>query len=206
MDVAAPRKDDVKEIILDATSELMDEDAIDSISLAQIAAKAGISKGTLYYHYKAKEDILFDLTDRYLDQQEEILNSWMEDENKDSSFHRLFKYILLRDSQDSAMRMRIIFQAATGNDALRDRIVEKYQSFHSILTEKISERLDPALDADFIAWAALLMADGLIVQRELKTPGFDLDDFLSATEAYGKVLTDATGPLPVGADNRHHPN
>ena len=52
--MAAPRKDNIKEKILQATTELLKTTALAEISLAEIAAAAGISKGTLYYHYKMR--------------------------------------------------------------------------------------------------------------------------------------------------------
>ena len=64
--MAAPRSDNVKEIILAKTSELMEETGLSAISLASIAEACGISKGTLYYHYKTKEDIFFDLIDKII--------------------------------------------------------------------------------------------------------------------------------------------
>ena len=58
--MAAPRKDNIKEKILQATTELLKTTALAEISLAEIAAAAGISKGTLYYpvsytHLRAHE-------------------------------------------------------------------------------------------------------------------------------------------------------
>ena len=62
--MAAPRKDNVKEKILDATEALLKSKSLSDITLSEIAASAGVSKGTLYYHYKNKTDILFDITNR----------------------------------------------------------------------------------------------------------------------------------------------
>ena len=67
--MAAPRKDNVKELILDAAEKLLESRKLSDISLSEIAQTAGISKGTLYYHYKSKNEILFDITDKYLDEQ-----------------------------------------------------------------------------------------------------------------------------------------
>lgn len=52
--MAAPRNDNVKEKILDAATGLLDTQTFADISLAEIAAEAGVSKGTLYYYYKIK--------------------------------------------------------------------------------------------------------------------------------------------------------
>ena len=71
--MAAPRKDNIKEKILQATTELLKTTALAEISLAEIAAAAGISKGTLYYHYKTKNEVFLDITQRFLDEQWEDL-------------------------------------------------------------------------------------------------------------------------------------
>ena len=87
--MAAPRNDNVKEKILDAATGLLDTQTFADISLAEIAAAAGVSKGTLYYYYKNKTDILFDLTNRYLDRQWDELIAWTGNKDKDTSVHRL---------------------------------------------------------------------------------------------------------------------
>ena len=63
--MAAPRKDNIKEKILQATTELLKTTALADISLAEIAAAAGISKGTLYYHYKTKNEVFLETLVRY---------------------------------------------------------------------------------------------------------------------------------------------
>ena len=85
--MAAPRNDNVKEKILDAATGLLDTQTFADISLAEIAAAAGVSKGTLYYYYKNKTDILFDLTNRYLDRQWDELIAWTGNKDKDTSVH-----------------------------------------------------------------------------------------------------------------------
>ena len=91
--MAAPRKENIKEIILNATCALLEKQALADISLAQIAAAAGVSKGTLYYHYKTKGEIFFDITDRYLNEQMDDFVRWTENKEKDTSIQRLVKYV-----------------------------------------------------------------------------------------------------------------
>ena len=85
--MAAPRKDNVKELILDTTEKLLETRKLSNISLSEIAHTAGISKGTLYYNYKSKNEILFDITDNYLDEQWNDLVRWTEDASKDTSLN-----------------------------------------------------------------------------------------------------------------------
>lgn len=53
--MAAPRKEDVRSLIIEAAEELLAEKPFSEISLSQLAAQTGISKGTLYYHFKNKK-------------------------------------------------------------------------------------------------------------------------------------------------------
>ncbi|USK42149.1 TetR/AcrR family transcriptional regulator [Cytobacillus oceanisediminis] len=51
--------------ILDAADELFGQKGFDGTSTNDILEKVGIARGTLYYHFKSKEDILDSLVDRY---------------------------------------------------------------------------------------------------------------------------------------------
>lgn len=51
--------------ILDAADELFSEKGFDGTSTNDILAKVGIARGTLYYHFKSKEDIMDALIERY---------------------------------------------------------------------------------------------------------------------------------------------
>ncbi len=52
--MAAPRKDDVRSLIIEAAESLLAQKPFSEISLAELALAAGISKGTLYYILKIK--------------------------------------------------------------------------------------------------------------------------------------------------------
>ena len=185
--MAAPRKDNVEDKILDAAEALLKEESVDKISLAAIASAAGVSKGTLYYHYKTKDDILYDLANRYLDQQYRELFLWTENASKDTSFHRLFPYVLKRDVYEPAVRFHLLTSAASGYENLRKKLLERYQQFQSAISGKIAERV-AGVDADYLAWAALLLSDGIIVQLELGNEQFDFDAFIAQSDAFFQSL------------------
>lgn len=54
-----------KNEILDAADELFSQKGFDGTSTNDILAKVGIARGTLYYHFKSKEDIMDALIERY---------------------------------------------------------------------------------------------------------------------------------------------
>ena len=185
--MAAPRKDDVTKLITDAAEKLLKNRTLADISLAEIASAAGISKGTLYYHYKNKDEILFAIMDKYLDEQWQNLQDWTSDTTKDSSLPRLVKYILERDTSTADMRFHFFYEATAGNEVIRQKLLNRYLEFFSIISQKISERTT-LVDADYLAWTALLLSDGLLMQKMLGNTQLSTDTFIRQTEEYLKKL------------------
>ena len=180
--MAAPKNEDVKNKILDATESLLKEKNFNDISLAQVASKAEISKGTLYYYYKTKNDIFFDLTDRYLLRQWNDFLLWTEDEHKDTSITRLIKYVVERNVKNAALRLQLYGEAQLGNEDLKEKLSERYDEFEHLISEKISQRTN--LPADFLTWTILLISDGIIVQNAIGNKNFDSDAFISEAIAH----------------------
>lgn len=187
--MAAPRNDDVRERILEEASGLITQKGFDSVSLAMIAEACGISKGTLYYHFKTKEDIVLELQNRYFQQQKELWNLWMDDESKDTSLNRLIMYVLQRNYHDVGSRFHLLYQACTGNEHLRDEMVERYTEFQKMIADKIMERDKYSKEvADYVAWLCLLATDGMIVQSQLQNDAFDPDAFIRDSEQILKEI------------------
>lgn len=174
--MAAPRKENIKEVILNATCALLETQALADISLAQIAETAGVSKGTLYYHYKTKGEIFFDITDRYLNEQMEDFVRWTENKEKDTSIQRLVKYVVERNTSSAGLRMHLFYEAQLGDTALQSKLQERYSAFHQSISQKIAERTD--FPADFLTWLILLASDGIIVQEAIKNENFDTNAFI----------------------------
>lgn len=65
-----------KDYILDIAEDVFAEYGIKNSTLAKIANKAKISKGTLYYYYSAKKDIVLDVADRHLNKINENIKSF----------------------------------------------------------------------------------------------------------------------------------
>ncbi len=185
--MAAPRKEDTKALILDATEMMLKENVLSEISLAKIAAAAGISKGTLYYHYKSKNEILCGITDRYLDKQWNDLVEWTENPEKDTSLHRLVRYVIERDLAAPAVRAQLLCDAMTGNEEIREMLVDRYCAFARIISEKIARRTD-TVPPDYLAWLILLASDGLFLQKTLNNKGVDTESLISQTIKYLKHI------------------
>lgn len=185
--MAAPRKEDIRAAIIESTEKLLESRILSDISLSEIAAEAGVSKGTLYYHFKSKNDILFAITDKYLDKQWDDLIAWTENPEKDTSLHRLVKYVIERNSSFPAVRLQLLCDAATGNDGVREKLIERYSQFEKIIADKISERTD-SYPPEFFTWAVLLLSDGMLIQKIIGNSSFDSAAFTSTLTAFIKEI------------------
>lgn len=186
--MAAPRKDNVKELILNAAETLLEHKKISDISLAEIARTAGISKGTLYYHYKSKNDVLCDLTDRYLEKQWNDLIVWTSDVSKDTSLHRLVKYVLERDISTVSMRLHFFYDAMLGNEEIREKLLSWYSRFAGLISEKLAERTTELVSPEYLSWLILLLSDGLFIHQTLNNTQLDVKKFIEQTAGYVKGL------------------
>lgn len=180
--MAAPRKENIKEMVLDSLLTLLETKSFNEITLAEVAKTAGISKGTLYYHYKTKGEIFFDLTDRYLSRQWDDLIQWTENKEKDTSIRRLIKYVVERNVANASFRMQLYSEAQLGDAELKRKLSKRYSEFQKLISEKIAERTD--LNADFLTWLILLVSDGMIIQSAISNPEFDTEKFISDGTRY----------------------
>ena len=174
--MAAPRKENIKEMVLDALLKLLETKSFNEISLAEVAKAAGISKGTLYYHYKTKGEIFFDLTDRYLSEQWDDLIRWTENKEKDTSIHRLVKYVVERNVSNASFRMQLYSEAQLGDVELKRKLSKRYDEFQKLISEKIAERTN--VNPDFLTWLILLLSDGIIIQSAIGNTEFDTEKFI----------------------------
>lgn len=185
--MAAPRKDNVKELIIEHTEKLLETKKLSELSFAEIASTAGISKGTLYYHYKSKNDILFDIMDKYLNEQWADFIAWTENPQKDTSIHRLVQYVLERDVSNVGMRLHFFYDAMLGNEEVRMKLLKRYKDFATLIAEKISERTDK-LPAEYFTWLILLASDGLFIHKTLGNEALDIDSFIKQSGQFVKEL------------------
>jgi AcrR family transcriptional regulator len=178
--MAAPRGDNVKEQILAAAMELLQSRP--DVSLAEIAAAAHVSKGTLFYHYKSKGDIYLDIGERYWDKLSDDLLAWVDNREKDTSPPRLVRYTMQRGVFDESGPLRLhlftdaISQGSEG-EAIRTALIVQYTHFKNILKTRIQERI-PGADGENTAWLLLTLVDGLMVQYSLKNPEIDINRFI----------------------------
>lgn len=177
--MAAPHNDNIKEKVLKAATELLQEKAFNEVSLMEIARKAGVTKGSVYYYYKTKNDLLYDIADGYLQEMYDRLIEWVEDERKDTSLPRLLNYVLSFGVEDPAknLRLHLTVDAISGQEQIKEKLIARYRNFRKIIGEKIAERKTGA-DEEYTGWLVLTVIDGLMIQSLLGNEEIDVKKFI----------------------------
>ncbi|MBQ4493187.1 MAG: TetR/AcrR family transcriptional regulator [Elusimicrobiaceae bacterium] len=106
--------------------ELMARQGIKSISMRQIAEACGVSKPVLYYYFKDKDDLLFQMIKERLDEINKILNQGLE---KDLSLQDLLKtllyshFIVKSDFKETSSFLLHLSVYVRGNKTLENKLL-----------------------------------------------------------------------------------
>ncbi|XVG95863.1 TetR/AcrR family transcriptional regulator [Eubacteriales bacterium KG127] len=184
--MAAPHNDNIREKILAAATKLLEDNTFGDISLAKIASEAGISKGSVYYYYKTKDDILYDVADSNLANMYEELERWVSDKNKNTSLPRLIKYVIERGVIGSGrnLRLNLTADAANGNDIIREKLIGRYELFCREIGKLVFDRIPnknkkytKEQQENFWGMLMIILIDGLMIQSLLDNPSINENKF-----------------------------
>ncbi len=101
-------KPDKRELIYDALEELMCTVPFNEISVESIAKKAGVGKGSVYYYFESKDDILSSVIERsYRRAIREYLNDIRYEQTALGRIKQLFKSVIRKDFGDSRRNLII---------------------------------------------------------------------------------------------------
>lgn len=93
-------KTDKRELIFEAMEELMSEVPYKEISVDSIAKKAGIGKGSIYYYFKSKDEILYAVIER----------------SYRRAVHDFFESIHLRPETSVMEKIKLLFMSVIKRD------------------------------------------------------------------------------------------
>ena len=156
-----------KERILEAAGGLMMDKGIKNTSLADISKVAGISKGTLFYHYTAKNDLIYDLADRTFDAFMENVIEWARhfkrSETDEATMAGALEYLITTENRGHLFLYMI--SESMNDDFLRAKIRSKYLTWRSTV-KTYMEEVFPRESADYTFMAQMVIAvvDGLVIQ------------------------------------------
>src|SRR5574344_1933198 len=81
--MAKRRNDMEKDVFIAAAEKLITEKGANDFSLADLAKEMGISKGTLYYHYPSKDDLILDIMEWHMEGLSRDYVDWLQRHQND---------------------------------------------------------------------------------------------------------------------------
>jgi AcrR family transcriptional regulator len=159
-----------RERIIEAACKLMTEKGPMETSLADIAGEVGISKGTLFYHYSSKNDLVYDVAQRNLDLITEDIMSWIQTIRGQVAAADILKVAVERIVQaDTRGKLHIyLLQDATTSDVhLRERFQATYLKWKQMIEDALRSVYGDQPDLDVQADIILSVIDGLTIQKVL---------------------------------------
>lgn len=151
-------------MIIDAAEDVVVEGGARYLTLDAVAAKAGVSKGGLLYHFPSKEMLLQAMIDRYIE----------EDRKKRSAFsagssYEVIRAYILSTLDDRAKKLSIALLAAVAHNP---HFLAPYQREYASMIEEFCQE---GLCFEKAA-VAMLAADGLKLIEILSGDPFNTED------------------------------
>ncbi|MFD1957718.1 TetR/AcrR family transcriptional regulator [Paenibacillus thailandensis] len=156
-----------KRELLDAAKRCLAENGLEKTTLKAVADQANVSQGTVFYHFRTKEQLMMELVQSLCDDSwqslqqgqrsvEEALQSAKERCGYDSVYHRLFFTTLAASLQQPSNRERLNAMMQQENEHLTDMLASRWEA-------------SPIGEIPMNHWGIMLNAliDGLAVQALL---------------------------------------
>jgi len=157
---------DNRKRILDAATDLFIKQGSQQTSLADIARSLKISKGTLYYYYSTKADLIFDVTDVYMQELTDGLLSWAKSLSGEAApeniLENVFKTIFDARTRGK-LHIYLIHEAITHHPGLTVKIRDAYSRWKNTLKEGLDTVFKDQLDTKLYADIILTMLTGGII-------------------------------------------
>ncbi|MEU1722784.1 helix-turn-helix domain-containing protein [Nonomuraea sp. NPDC005692] len=137
-----PKDDDrdLREVILTATRRLLDERRFDELSVADILAAAQVARGSFYFYFASKHEVLAELVRRAIARGHEVAQPWLThdepDQRRASVRHGISQGARLW--REEAPVLRAIVENWRTDPELTALWHDQMASFTAVTTERIT--------------------------------------------------------------------
>jgi TetR/AcrR family transcriptional repressor of nem operon len=187
-----------KEKLLNAAKALMLEEGYSRTSVDSVCDKAGVTKGSLYHHFKTKEDLGIAVLDRWISRNAEILQNGPHLEVADPVQSAL---VYTRHVADSASNLwgsgcfvgSLSMDIAGSSDRMQKSVETIFRGFvkgHAELFQPIIEKckLEPVPTAEELAEWFLSTIEGSIVLAKAYRNMDPISRSVSSFRSYLEIL------------------
>lgn len=179
-----------KDKILEATKLLISEKGISQLSVREISKAAGVTTGSIYHHYKNKEELLYEVINNSLNESHKILEEY----NKDKSInYNILDNVIesftdrFNKEAENKIQLYLTVLGIEGNDDIKNKIADKYAIWINDITKLITLTYKDISKDKAKSLGCILLAtiDGLILQNLIRGDISNIDDI---TDTYNVLL------------------
>ncbi|WP_455383591.1 TetR/AcrR family transcriptional regulator [Salinispira pacifica] len=170
---------ETRERILHAAARLMINNGVANTSLADIAHEANISKGTLFYHYPSKGDLVFDISERHMNHITGKIFRWVKNTAGSLPPEKVLRMVydlLLTSEKRAQIHVYLIQEALTVDTSLRERFSQEYRRWRELMEQGLRRILPASAEFGTLARVIIATIDGFLLQSLLGTEQIPLDD------------------------------
>ena len=175
----------MRQAILDATRQLLDHRRFDELSVADILTAAQVSRGSFYFYFAGKHEVLAALVRRAIEQGHQAAQPWLahegEDERRQAVRHGISEGARLWSAE--APVLRAIVENWRSDPGLTELWLQQMASFTAATADRIvtDQAASPAVDPTALATALTWLGERLYYLAALDVAPFDDQDTLIDT-------------------------
>ena len=163
---------EMRERILNSVEELIATRGVNNFSLRDICDYLYISTGSLYYHFKTKDDIIMAIVDKHFLELENDYTSWLmrHREKCDLTKERFIDIILYKGTElfnRSKLHMYLINECMKDNEKLRAHYKGFIKSWYDKLLIGVKQVYGDREDIEGIAYTLFLILEGQTIRVAL---------------------------------------
>ena len=158
------------------------------LSVDDVCAEAGLSKGAFYTYFDQKQDLLLALLEGDSASLDDIVGGRADDTSAVEEIRRFLAAVVERGNDAAAVQLRAdLWAEIAADDALRRRFLDTAKQRRAALADRVQQAVASGeiVDVPPNALAAILvaLADGLLLHRSLDPSGFRWTNVRRALDA-----------------------
>jgi len=170
-----------KQVIMDAAIKEISEKGYIGATMDGIAAKAGVAKGTLYYHFKTKEELFNFIVKEGLDLLKQDIDQAVSEETDIIDKFKKLSFVQLKIIYDKRDFFKVIMSQLWGIEIrqteLRSAVKDYITYLESYIKEAIREEIIDIEDSHLLAYAFFGIMTSVTVYELLNDKEFNsIDD------------------------------
>jgi AcrR family transcriptional regulator len=147
----------------------MKERGVSNISLSDIAKAVKISKGTLYYYYPSKHDLVFDIAEQSMNHMTQKIFQWVEKSKEDVPPDEILKIVfdtIIRAKSRGQIHFYLMLEALS-DETLRQRFCQEYGKWKEMILNGLNRILPQGKENLLLSQIILASIYGFLLQTLL---------------------------------------